>query len=477
MTYEICDSMKQIDEMNDFISFLSLIYDCIKEKIELYIKEKNKFDFIGIKNYLIFFMILFLNVSKSGVFIKLVFKDGTNFFQSLINLIKKLDEEDNNYLLGILNNLFFEDFKSLYFKKNSSERDESLESIFINNQLYFSNIYNNLCDGFGFKEYEYLLTKISNFDISYDTFFSKQKIDNSKDKLNYKLSIATSLIRIVFSKEKYLFLDDKTEETKYFEYYFIKNLIDKDLELTQKMYGDDISVIFRKEDLIDDLIKYLFYIFGNTMMIESFVKPVEKMLKKIGLDEESIENNVVAALDLPLVRDINREEFEILIKEISDILNNSIPLVIKILLNILHNSVVKYYNIEKNNFRTIYTALFFNYIVNPKIQEMYNINPMKILLVRSLNRLIKNTCYNYKFKETDDLFKFNDLVEKYHTNIENIILENIMSVNKDMEYIKKSLKELFTEKYLVYPKFLFDRDCELIYKTINEGNDEMINVK
>ena len=36
-----------------------------------------------------------------------------------------------------------------------------------------------------------------------------------------------------------------------FEYYFIKNLIDKDLEITQKKYGNDISIIFRKEDIFD----------------------------------------------------------------------------------------------------------------------------------------------------------------------------------------------------------------------------------
>ena len=37
------------------------------------------------------------------------------------------------------------------------------------------------------------------------------------------------------------------------------------------------------------------------------------------------------ALDLPLVRDINKEEFEILIKEISESLNETMPLIIKII--------------------------------------------------------------------------------------------------------------------------------------------------
>ena len=302
-------------------------------------------------------------------------------------------------------------------------------------------------------------------------------INNIKEKNNYKLNIAQSIIRIVFSKEKSPFLEKTKEENKYFEYYFIKNLFDTNLELTKKKYGNDISVLFRKEELIDDLLKYLFYIFGNTMMIKSFVKPVEKMLKKIGLDEESIESNIIAALDLPLVRDINKEEFEILIKEISENLNKSIPLVIKIILKLLYISVIKHYSIDKNNFRPIYTSLIFNYIVNPKIQELYGINPMKILLVRSLNRLIKNTCFNCKFNENDDLNKFNDLIEKYHINMKNLIVENIININENSEKIKQYLSQLFTEKYLHYPKFLFYRDCALISRTINASSDELINFR
>ena len=281
----------------------------------------------------------------------------------------------------------------------------------------------------------------------------------------------------MFSKEKSLYLKEDSEEAKYFEYYFIKNLIDKDLELTIKKFGKDVKIIFRKEDLMDDLIKYFFYIFGNTMMIQSFVKPVKKMLKKLGLDKESIENNILVALNLPFVRDIYREDFEILIKEISEILDNEIPLVIKILLKLLYNSVIKYYNINKNDFGPLYTALFFNYIVNPKIQEIYDINPMKILLVRSLNRLIKNTCFNHKFTENDYLSKFNDLIEIYHKNIENIIINNVININENSEYNKKAMKELFTEKYLIYPKFLFYRDTKLIFKTINGGLEGMINYR
>ena len=469
--------MKNLRERKYFISFLSLLYNCIHDKIEIYLKDRNRINFSAITNYIIFFMILFLNVSDTGIFIKTIFEEGINFFQSLIKLIEKLDLKDKNSLFGILNNLFLDDYKLLYFKKNTSEKDDSLEMLFINNQIYFSNIYFESEEGFGDKEYRNMFNKLSRFEFSYDNFFKDKNIDNIKDKSYYKLRIAQSIIRVVFSKEKYLYIDESSKTSKYFEYYFIKNLIDKDLEITQKKYGNDISIIFRKEDIFDDIIKYIFYIFGNMMMIESFVKPVEKMLKKIGLDEESIENNILVALDLPLVRDINKEEFEILIKEISESLNETMPLIIKIILKFLYNSLIKYYKIDKNNFNPLYTALFFNYIISPKTQEIFEINPMKILLVRSLNRLVKNTCFKYKINEADNLSKFNDLIEKYNINMKNLIINNVIQLDENEESNKKYMKQLFSEINLVYPKFLFYRDSILISKTFNGVSDEFINYR
>ena len=469
--------MKNLRERKYFISFLSLLYNCIHDKIEIYLKDRNRINFTAITNYIIFFMILFLNVSDTGIFIKTIFEEGTNFFKSLIKLIEKLDLKDKNSLFGILNNLFLDDYKLLYFKKNTSEKDDSLEMLFINNQIYFSNIYFESEEGFGDKEYRNMFNKLSRFEFSYDNFFKDKNIDNIKDKSYYKLIIAQSIIRVVFSKEKYLYIDESSKTSKYFEYYFIKNLIDKDLEITQKKYGNDISIIFRKEDIFDDIIKYIFYIFGNMMMIESFVKPVEKMLKKIGLDEESIENNILVALDLPLVRDINKEEFEILIKEISESLNETMPLIIKIILKFLYNSLIKYYKIDKNNFNPLYTALFFNYIISPKTQEMFEINPMKILLVRSLNKLVKNTCFKYKINEADNLSKFNALIEKYNINMKNLIINNVIQLDENEESNKTYMKQLFSEINLVYPKFLFYRDSKLISKTFNGVSDEFINYR
>ena len=60
-------------------------------------------------------MILFLNLSNSGIFIKTLFDEESNFFLSLTKLIQKLDKKDKKYFFGILNNLFLEEYKSFFF--------------------------------------------------------------------------------------------------------------------------------------------------------------------------------------------------------------------------------------------------------------------------------------------------------------------------------------------------------------------------
>ena len=477
VTNELCDIMSKLGEKNNFKMILSLIYSAVKKKIEIYLENKSYINFSIIKNYIIFFMILFINIKQSGLFIKTVFDDGTNFFKSLITLIKQIEIKEQKILFSILNNIFLNEYKSLYFKKNSSEKDEKLEEIFIDNQIFFTNIYNGSETEYGDADYKKMFAILSSFDLSYDYFFKNNTQIKQEDKMNYKLSISQSIIRVAFSKEKTKFLDYNKEENIYFEYYFIKKVIEKDMEDTKKKYGDDFRTLFRKDDLYDDILKYIFFIFGNTMMVESFVKPVEKMLKKIGLDEESIRTNILAALDLHLVRDINKEEFEILIGEIIENLTNTIPQVIKILLKLLYIAVIKYFTIDKNNYGPLYTSLMFNFILSPRVQELYNINPMNILLVRSLNRLVRNTCFNYKFSDSDELHEFNDLIELNHPKLKKFMIENIIEIDDNDKKVKNSLRDLFTEKYLVYPKFLFYYDSELLCGTIKGGEDKIINFK
>ena len=53
------------------------------------------------------------------------------------------------------------------------------------------------------------------------------------------------------------------------------------MDETKLKFGDEYKTLFRKEDLCDDVIKYMFFIFGNSILIESFVKPMKRMIKGI----------------------------------------------------------------------------------------------------------------------------------------------------------------------------------------------------
>ncbi len=109
-----------------------------------------------------------------------------------------------------------------------------MEQVFIHNQIYYSTIYNKAGTIYGDSTYMKMFNILSSFDLSYDNFFMNKTQIKPEDKINYKLSISQSIIRVAFSKEKSKFLDYTKEENIYFEYYFIKKVIEKDMAEAKK---------------------------------------------------------------------------------------------------------------------------------------------------------------------------------------------------------------------------------------------------
>ena len=153
------------------------------------------------------------------------------------------------------------------------------------------------------------------------------------------------------------------------------------------------------------------------------------------------------------------------------------PHVLRILLKIFYKTIIKYFSQKENDYNALYTALFFNFIINPKIQSLYSILPHKSEYIKFLNKLIWRTIYNSKFKEGEDaiLKIFDDTIEINNKKIKNFIEQNIISIDENDEEVKKSLNDLFTEKYLIYPKFLFYNDSKLLCETFQGGEDAIIN--
>ena len=335
----MCQILSNSNSDKDFETILDLLLSSINDKIKEYLEDPGFNRLMLIQNYIIFFMVLVLNLKKFPSFMKIIFNGQLQFFQKLCDSIFEMKSKKNKKLLSILSNIFLEEYKEIYFRK---PKNDELENIFIQQQTEFSSKFLETVSFYDESTYKKMFQILLDFDISYTNFFSYNNKIKDEEKPAYKLCIAQSLIRVAFSKEKKKFY----EKEKFYEYNLLKRIIDKDMQETVEKFGDEYKTLFRKEDLCDDVIKYMFFIFGNSMLIDCFVKPLKSMLSKIGITDELIEKKD----EFPMKRDITKEEFNTLIGIIIDTLSKKIPDVLKILLKLLYESVNKHFTIEKDNY-------------------------------------------------------------------------------------------------------------------------------
>ena len=446
--------MKKYGDKDSFESILYLLLIAIKVKADEYQKESNYGNQTLLQNYLTFFMILTLNLKNFPEFIKTIFKGKIDFFHKIVDILMSLKKK--KIFLKIINNIFLEEYKHIFF--NQKKPNPDLEELFINEITIFGEKYSESTIHFEKETYIKIFSNLIKFDLNYENFFlSKNNTIDIEEKPIYKLTIAQSLIRAVFSKEK-----NKYTKDKFYEYNLLKRVIDKDMEETIEKYGDQYKTLFRKEDICDDFLKYMFFVFGNTMIIESFIKPLKKILEGVGEGDNDKD------------RSINKDEFNKLMDDFINKMKKTIPDVLKILLKILYKSVKSHFTIENDNYGPLYTTLIFNFIISPRIQMIYNINSQNKNFIRSLNRLLRNACFNYKFSDEDQLNDFNDIIEKNHLKIKNFVKENIIKINIEDNKVKSSLGDIFNEKYLLYPTFLFYWDSNILCDGIQGGVKEFI---
>jgi hypothetical protein len=65
------------------------------------------------------------------------------------------------------------------------------------------------------------------------------------------------------------------------------------------------------------------------------------------------------------------------------------PDLLKISLKLVYTKVNQIFTIEKSNYTPIFTLLFFNFLISPRMQEIHKISPVKNLVIRNMNRIIR----------------------------------------------------------------------------------------
>ena len=465
MLRETCLLLTKKNNKKYYSDFLTLLIDFMKDIIDKNKKEDNYKNKSLIINYLLFILTLTINLKDYPIFIKTLFK---KYFKIILSLIKEIkNEKINNTLLDLLSGLFLEEYKSIYFRK---EQDKELEDLYINKEIEITKIYFDAINSYQKETYNKIFYLLFEFNLNYDTIYNNYlNAISSEEKPIFKTNLIQSILRLLFYPEKRKYFT----ESKYYEYDLLKKIIDKNMKETLKLNGDEYKTVFRKDDICDDIIKYLFFMFGNTTMIEAFFNPLKKMMKKLGIIMKKNDNKTKKKYSNE--RNITQKEFELFFDEMIEGFRKHLPYILKIILKIIYTSVRKHFTIEKDNYRPLNTALIFNFIVNPRIQSLYSVNPSKYKFIRTLNRLLCNTCFNTPFIEKDELSRFNKCIESNNLKLKNFFQKFIISIDVEKEEEKIKIKNIFNEKFSIYPKFFFTWDSKFFYTSINEKMEKIMN--
>ena len=470
MLREACLLLSKKNSKTSYSDFLSLFMELMKKKFEILKKEDNYINTSLVINYLLFISTLAINLRDYPAFIKIFFK---KYFKSILNLIKEIkNTKTNKILLELLKGFFLEEYKTIFFRKDK-EKDKDLEELYESRETELKKLYDYKTNNHYTKEvYEKIFQILFDFNINYEKIYANYSIKISRENAPiFKINLIQSILRLLFypGKNRYY------TQNKYYEYDLLKKIIDKNIQQTLELNGDEYKTLFRKDDIYDDLIKYIFFMFGNTTVIEAFINPLKKMMNKIGIIMKKNDN--INKKKIHNERNITPVEFELFFDEMISGLKQHLPYILKIILKIVYTSVKQHFTIEKDNFRPLNTALIFNFIVNPRIQEIYSINPGKYKFVRTLNRLLCNTCFNTQFIPNDSLSKFNKYIESNHQKLSIFIQKFIISIDEEKEEEKIKIKNIFNEKFAEYPKFFFNWDAKFFYTSVGEKMEKIINIE
>ena len=455
---------------DDFIiqRFLFLLFILLDNSLDNYIKDKNTF--LLLKNNLKYFLLILINLKANEKFNYFFSKEKLDYLIMILTKIQKIkNKKDKQICNNILFNLFSQEYiylgSNLISIENNKEKNKNKNSkskkILIDFYLTQKTLEAKEAEKKLLKteKYQKIIESLFNFDSENFLYFKKNSEIDYSLHFYHQIELVENIIFILFSKEKYNFLKN---DNVYYEYEFLDKLIKKNISETKEMHGDKHRNLFRRDTISNDIIKYFFFIFGNSMIIKSIIKPLNTILKIIGLNNE-IENIDFKRNSIKKERNITKDEFKILFEKIIEKLNENIPKILKIFLKMIYDNIIIFYpNLEKGDYTPISSLFFFSYISNPRIQKMFDIYPEKCLFIKSVYKLIYNSSFNIKFNEGDNLFIFNDEIDISYKKISEFYEKNVINIDMNNEDNKKYLQNLFNEIGVIYPEFIFYLSCDCI---------------
>ena len=387
--------------------------------------------------------IIYYNIQKSEdviLFFKMNQFSITNILIKAIKLLK--DDKENISTANFIINICFDDLKTKIYSYN----DEKLIDI------YQKNVYSEILGIFP------SLNEPFNAENKEFTIFMKNmlemKLENNILNLKKEKSdiFCQNLIPLLISESNFDFIS------------FFRNIIDMHIEMIRKQYNNELTSLFRKDDVTNDLIKNLVFSFGNYSFINSFYMLIP--------DEYLSTNEIIFDLDY-------FEQFLVLF--LTKLLQY-LPFLIKVLLNLIKNSIQKINN-SGEYYSVVYTVLIFNFYISPSILDLYGISLAKYSSLRQLTRILRNICFGKEFDNTDKLSYFNKKIKIYNNffneNFEKYVFDLDIEkykdiINKEISYILVNSKNLYLrngDKSIVLPSFCYQYYWENITNVLDSKNN------
>ena len=411
-------------------------------------------------------MILILNLSKNIDFILNIFTTTSSCFTIIASIGASLPKnEDTDQIKGLINSIFLQkEYKTIFFR---NPRSFPLETFYTQEQMKLDQELQKGINTFKEENYVTLLDFIINLSFSDsnlddDSSIKKEFIDT------YKVQIVQSMIRIVFSKDKYYyFSNEKVKKSRiqikqkpseiysYYEYNFLERLIYKSVYSSKT--GDSLKDerIFENDTIFNDILNNIFFLFGNDTLYRSYVIPLKKLLSRCEEKEEGL--NI-----------INVSRF---ITDLLFSLKRTLPYILKIILKLSFSICQEILSISPLDFTPIYSLLFFSFILSPRVQTMFEIKVNNINNLLTVEKILKYICLKKTFKEDDEYSNFNNLILQYNQRLKSFIIENIIPISEKRKDVKDYLQCLALNKEIQIPKLLFYIDCNNVIKIVSGGKN------
>ena len=387
-----------------------------------------------------FIYILYYNIHSSENVILFFKMNSYSLIKILIKAIKIFkDDKENISIANFIINICFDDLKTKIY----SYGDDKLAEIY---QKY---VYSEILGLFpSFNEpFNSNNEEFSNFMKNIMEMKMEDYIINLKKESSD--IFCKSLIPLLLSEPNFDFIS------------FFRNIVNMHIEMIRKEYNNELTSLFRKDDVTNDLIKNLIFIFGNFTFIKSFYIVIP--------NEYLATNEIVFDLD-------NFEQF--LITFLTK-LTQSLPLIIKVLLNIIKDSIQKI-NSGEENYNVVYTVLIFNFFISPIILELYGISLVKFRSLRQLTRILRNICFGKEFDINDKLSYFNKKIKIFNSFINEHFKKNVfgdIDIEKDKDNINKKINCILVnskntnlingDKSVLLPSFCYQFYWESITNVLN----------